>query len=121
LAEHDWRSLEARLRARADGLQKTRGGSAPRRLHTPAPDQGAAPRHGARGMEHSERAAVGVPAREEDRRPPGGHGRALVPSAPPCVACGSPILAERLRALPQAVRCLPCQRAFEEHLAGGAA
>jgi RNA polymerase-binding transcription factor DksA len=30
-----------------------------------------------------------------------------------CVECGAEISAERLKAVPEAVRCLECQRAFE--------
>jgi hypothetical protein len=99
VAVRDWRRVEARLRARADGLRQTRalgrraGDAMPTATPRPAADHLAAV--GAVGVLFHDRPVGGQEADET------------------CADCGQAIPAERRRAAPRTVRCLSCQRLRE--------
>jgi hypothetical protein len=100
--------VEAQLRARSDGLQRPLAAAA-RRTHGLLRDRPAPPRPEPGGRVDS--APSGSDAHASARA---GWLRGLErPVVETCAACAAVISGERLRAVPEAVRCLPCQRAFE--------
>ena len=87
MIENDIQRVEARLRERANDLRWSR----PVRRREQSP-------------------WLAEAARQDDDR---STARVDSPPAADCVDCGGQIGSERLRAVPQAVRCMACQRAVE--------
>jgi hypothetical protein len=113
VAVRDWQGVEARLRARADGLRRAGARTLEPRAEPGHPWAERVDAAGRGGLLFHDRPVAG-PLSLDD--PPGGgpaEDRRTVPADGSCVDCRAAITPERLRAAPEAVRCLRCQRARE--------
>jgi RNA polymerase-binding transcription factor DksA len=114
---HDRESVEALLRARSEALERTRAsmrrsGQGMRETELADVDNHPADQ-GSELHEQEVDVTTEIFLEEEERRIAEAR-RALADGTyGTCVSCGKQIPAERLKAVPEAVRCIDCQRHFE--------